>query len=63
MVAAYKKGFLPLIQIHDELCFNVRPAKDIPEIKEIMEKCIPELKVPSKVDVEIGKSWGECQGI
>jgi len=63
MVEAYKKGFLPLIQIHDELCFNVRPAKDVSEIKEIMEKCIPELKVPSLVDVEIGKSWGECQKI
>ena len=63
MVESYKKGFLPLIQIHDELCFNVRPAKDVPEIKEIMEKCIPELKVPSLVDVEIGKSWGECQKI
>jgi len=49
-----------LIQIHDELCFNVRPAKDADEIKKIMEDCISELKVPSLVDVAIGKDWGSA---
>jgi len=58
MIECYKAGYLPLIQIHDELCFNVRPAKDPEEIKKIMEHCIPEMKVPSFVDVAIGKDWG-----
>ena len=58
MIECYKAGYLPLIQIHDELCFNVRPAKDSDEIKKIMENCISELKVPSLVDVAIGKDWG-----
>jgi len=58
MIECYKAGYLPLIQIHDELCFNVRPAKDPEEIKKIMEHCIPEIKVPSLVDVAIGKDWG-----
>jgi len=58
MIECYKAGYLPLIQIHDELCFNVRPAKDPEEIKKIMEHCIPEMKVPSLVDVAIGKDWG-----
>jgi DNA polymerase I-like protein with 3'-5' exonuclease and polymerase domains len=62
MVQCFKNGFLPLLQIHDELCFNVRPGdKDIGDIKHIMENCIKELKVPSKVDVETGASWGECK--
>ena len=28
------------------------------QIKEIMEHCIPELKVPSKVDIATGMNWG-----
>ena len=60
MIDCFKEGFLPIIQIHDELCFNVRPAKDSERIREIMENCIPELKVPSKVDVAINKDWGSA---
>ena len=60
MIDCYKEGFLPIIQIHDELCFNVRPAKDSERIREIMENCIPELKVPSKVDVAMNKDWGSA---
>ena len=60
MIDCFKEGFLPIIQIHDELCFNVRPAKDADKIREIMENCIPELKVPSKVDVAINKDWGSA---
>jgi len=60
MIDCFKEGFLPIIQIHDELCFNVRPAKDSEKIREIMENCIPELKVPSKVDVAINKDWGSA---
>ena len=60
IIDCFKEGFLPIIQIHDELCFNVRPAKDSERIREIMENCIPELKVPSKVDVAINKDWGSA---
>ena len=60
MIDCFKEGFLPIIQIHDELCFNVRPAKDSERIREIMENCIPELKDPSKVDVAINKDWGSA---
>jgi len=62
MINCYKAGYLPMIQIHDELCFNVRPAKDPAEIKKIMENCIPELKVPSLVDIAIGDDWGSADG-
>ena len=33
------------------------------QIKKIMENCIPELKVPSKVDISIGKNWGQTDEI
>tara|TARA_R110002020_G_scaffold466915_4_gene690026 strand:- start:2288 stop:4165 length:1878 start_codon:yes stop_codon:yes gene_type:complete len=59
MVELYKEGFIPLIQIHDELdiSFSTEDAKK--KIIEIMEHAL-ELRIPSKVDVEIGPSWGEA---
>ena len=60
MVELYKEGFIPLIQIHDELdiSFSTEDAKK--RIIEIMEHAL-ELRIPSKVDVEIGPSWGEAR--
>jgi DNA polymerase I-like protein with 3'-5' exonuclease and polymerase domains len=58
MIDCNNAGFLPMLQIHDELCFSVRESKDSEQIKKIMESSISELVVPSKVDVAIGKDWG-----
>jgi DNA polymerase I-like protein with 3'-5' exonuclease and polymerase domains len=60
MVDCAKAGFLPLIQIHDELCFSVKNKEDAKEIKNIMEHCVT-MSVPSKVDFEVGPSWGETK--
>lgn len=56
MIDVSELGYLPMIQIHDELCISV-DEDDIPEIKKTMESCV-ELEVPNKVDAEIGDSWG-----
>ena len=48
---------VPLIQVHDELDCSVKDEKEGKQIKEIMENCV-ELEVPSKVDVNLGESWG-----
>jgi DNA polymerase I-like protein with 3'-5' exonuclease and polymerase domains len=62
MIDCYKAGYKPLLQIHDELCFSIgNEEKDIKEISQIMENCIENLKVPFKVDVAIGRSWGESK--
>ena len=58
MVDCHKEGLVPLLTVHDELCFNVESEKQAARIKEIMETC-SELKVPSKVDQELGDNWGE----
>ena len=66
MIDCAKCGFYPILQIHDELCFNLKWEALEPQykqIKEIMENCIPELKVPSKVDISIGKNWGQTDEI
>ena len=51
-------GHLPLLQVHDELCFSIKDKKDIDIIKETMENCV-EFLVPMKVDVAIGDNFGE----
>src|SRR6056300_1565312 len=62
MINCYKAGFKPLLQIHDELCFNIGKDSDIEEIKNEMEHCLDDvpLKVPSKVDLAMGINWGEA---
>jgi len=59
IVSCYEAGYLPLLQIHDELCFNIQDKNDVAKIKREMESCV-ELKVPSVVDVALGKDFGEA---
>ena len=59
MVDLHKEGYTAHIQVHDELDFSVASDKDSANIKDIMENCV-ELLVPSKVDVELGESWGDA---
>ncbi len=50
-----------LLQVHDELLFEVDENLAEPyakEIQSIMEKAVP-LSLPLRVSVEIGKSWGD----
>ena len=61
MINCHKNGFEPLLQIHDELCFSINSEKDINSVKEIMENAIEDLKVPFKVDIALGRSWGEAK--
>ena len=54
-----------LLQVHDELIFEIREdliSKYIPIIKEIMEKAIT-LDVPIIVDAKVGENWGEMDKI
>ena len=59
MIDCYNAGYLPMLQIHDELCFSIYNDDDIINIKNEMENSIEDLRVPFKVDVAKGKSWGE----
>ncbi len=67
MIRVYERierGELPaqmLLQIHDELIFEVDETdaeKCVPVIRETME-AVMELRVPLKVDVKVGQNWGE----
>ena len=60
MVALYKNGIIPHIQIHDEVDISVESDKQAEEIIQIMETAV-ELNVPNKVDYEKGKNWGDIK--
>ena len=60
MINLYNEGLTPLIQIHDELTLSFDGSEEIKnKIISTMENAI-KLSVPSKVDCDLGKSWGDA---
>lgn len=60
MADCYSEGLLPLLTVHDELCFSVQNKEQAARIKDIMENGLNDvLLVPSRVDQELGENWGE----
>ena len=59
MLDLWKEGYVPYVQVHDELDLGVSTKKEIERIKEIMEQCV-KIQVPNLVDAEIGKTWGSA---
>ncbi len=54
-----------ILQVHDELIFE-GPAKERDAIQEMVLRIMPEsieLAVPLKVDVKVGKNWGELEEV
>ena len=52
-----------ILQVHDELVFEV-PRGELMEIRGIVQEIMPgaiRLSVPVKVDIKIGKNWGEME--
>lgn len=66
MADCFAAGMVPLLTVHDELCFSVEGTEQAARIKEIMETGLP-LKIPSKVDDDIPalrglpNNWGEVE--
>ena len=58
MVLLYRKGIVPHIQIHDELCISIKNKEQSSQIRKIMETSI-KLEIPNKVDYEFGSNWGD----
>ena len=59
MLALHKAGFRILLQVHDELALSVNNREEAREAADIMANAV-RLEVPSRVDVETGRSWGEA---
>jgi DNA polymerase I-like protein with 3'-5' exonuclease and polymerase domains len=60
MVEIDKAGHWMMLQVHDETDHSVQDRKEAEAIAEIMEGVMP-ARVPFKVDIEIGRSWGEAE--
>lgn len=61
MVALHKAGMRLLLQVHDEIAISVEGRETADHASRIMQEAV-RLEVPSRVDVEIGPSWGEARG-
>lgn len=61
MVALHKAGMRLLLQVHDEIAISVDGRETADQASRIMQEAV-NLEVPSRVDVEIGPSWGEAKG-
>lgn len=60
MVEVDRAGHTILLQVHDEIDCSIKNKDEAEAIAKIMRDCMP-LNVPSKVDIEIGPSWGEAK--
>ena len=60
MLELHKEGILSHTQVHDELNISVTDKPECEKVMEIVKDCV-ELKVPNKVDGEIGKNWGDIR--
>ena len=59
MVALSEAGYDLMLQVHDEIALSVDSREQAEEAAKIMETAV-DLEVPSRVDVEVGKSWGSA---
>ena len=60
MVSLHKAGFNLMLQVHDEVALSVKTREEAEEAAQLMREAV-KLDVPSKVDVEIGESWGSAE--
>jgi DNA polymerase-1 len=52
-----------LLQIHDELVFEVAPAH-VDQLAQLVQhemRSVMPLRVPLKVDVKLGDNWADCE--
>ena len=60
MVELHKAGFTMMLSVHDEIALSVDTKEEAESAAEIMRSCVS-LEVPSKVDVEVGDTWGSAE--
>ena len=62
MVDLDEAGHDVQLQVHDEVCQGVDTVEEARDIAHIMTNCV-DLRVPSRVDIELGPNWGEAEEI
>ena len=59
MLSCWQEGFVPLLQMHDDLNFDFDSPSQGLRVKKIMEQAV-RLRVPMKVDLQYGWNWGQA---
>lgn len=62
MVQADEAGIPLQLQVHDEIDFSVGSVQEAKNAAQIMINAV-QLEVPTKVDVELGTTWGDVKEI
>lgn len=62
LVELDRAGHYIQIQVHDEIDGSYGDVAEAKRAAELMRDCVP-MKVPSKVDLEVGPSWGTAKEI
>lgn len=62
MVEIDRQGLPLQLQVHDEVCGGVHNIEEAQAVSHVMLNCL-KLRVPSRVDIEIGPNWGEAKEI
>jgi len=60
MLDCYRAGYIPMLQIHDELAFSFTRLEQGEEVAQIMRDTI-KVSVPMRVDAEWGEVWGTAK--
>lgn len=60
MLAVWREGIIPLIQMHDELGISTDDERVALKVQRIMIETTP-LVVPTIVDLEVGLTWGSAK--
>ena len=60
MVELHKAGYNMLLAVHDEVAISVKTKEEAEAAAEIMKHAVS-LEVPSKIDVEVGDTWGSAE--
>lgn len=60
MRACWREGVVPLLQLHDELDASVKTIEEARLVQRLGQEAVS-LRVPVKVDVNFGPSWGAAK--
>jgi len=60
MLDLWKEGYVPHIQIHDELDYSISSEEESKMVVDKMVNCV-DLAVPLVVDAEFGNTWGDAE--
>ena len=62
MLDVFDAGYEMQLQVHDELDWSAESVQEARDVAQIMMDAV-KLEVPTKVDIELGRNWGDCKEI